>query len=36
MEHSRTLFRGLVDNGLIKEPPESLLQAALDWAVSQI
>lgn len=33
---ARQLFTDLMDNGLIQAPPESMLQAALDWALAQV
>jgi malate dehydrogenase (oxaloacetate-decarboxylating) len=33
---SRQMFQNLVQTGLIVPPPESLLEAALEWAISQI
>jgi malate dehydrogenase (oxaloacetate-decarboxylating) len=36
IEYSRNLTKTLTDTGFIKEPPQKMLQDALDWAVKQV
>ena len=36
IEYSRGIVDALTDKGFIKEPPQSLLQEALDWAVDNV
>jgi malate dehydrogenase (oxaloacetate-decarboxylating) len=35
IEESRALTRRLMEEGFIKRPPESMLEACLDWAIDQ-
>ncbi|MCX7023770.1 MAG: NADP-dependent malic enzyme [Spirochaetes bacterium] len=36
IEASRAMFRSLEDAGFIRQPPASMVQEALDWAIGQI
>ncbi len=36
IEYSRGMVDSLTDQGFVKEPPQSLLQDALDWAVDNV
>jgi len=36
IKYSRDLTKSLVDNGFIKDPPQEMLQNALEWAVAQV
>ena len=36
IEYSRSLTKNLTDTGFIKNPPQQMLQDALDWAVKQV
>jgi malate dehydrogenase (oxaloacetate-decarboxylating) len=36
IKYSRDLTKSLVENGFIKDPPQEMLQNALEWAVAQV
>jgi malate dehydrogenase (oxaloacetate-decarboxylating) len=36
IDYSRSLTKTLTDTGFIKDPPQKMLQDALDWAVKQV
>ncbi|NTW31772.1 MAG: NADP-dependent malic enzyme [Bacteroidetes bacterium] len=36
IEYSRSLTKNLTDTGFIKDPPQQMLQDALDWAIKQV
>jgi malate dehydrogenase (oxaloacetate-decarboxylating) len=36
IEYSRSLVKTLTDDGFINEPPQQMLDEALEWAIGQI
>jgi malate dehydrogenase (oxaloacetate-decarboxylating) len=36
IKHARTMVKTLVDEGFIKQPPQEMLQEALEWAIKQV
>ena len=36
IKHARATVKTLLDEGLIKEPPQEMLQVALEWALKQV
>ncbi|GAK56629.1 malate dehydrogenase [Candidatus Vecturithrix granuli] len=36
IKHARELTHKLIEHGMIKRPPETMLQEALDWAIKQV
>jgi malate dehydrogenase (oxaloacetate-decarboxylating) len=36
IKNARELTHSLIDQGFIKQPPESMLQEALEWAMKEI
>jgi len=36
IEHSRNLIHSITKNGFINEPPQEMLESALEWAIQQV